>query len=130
MGFLLKLLLGEAFISLDDRLEEKSKVRKETSLYGSINSEEENSDQIDDLDMILTIKELDDYKGKNYADVCNTFEKCGFTNIQAIGMKDLLLSKKKNGMVETVTINGTVIWGKDQLFPPDTPVVIKYHSPR
>lgn len=130
MGFLTKLILGEIVVRLDDIHEEKKKERQDIALYNEINSEEGNSKLIDDWDMILTTKDLEDFRGKNYADVCNTFEKCGFTNVQATGMKDLLLSKKKNGVVETVTINGTIIWGKDQLFPPDTPVVIKYHSPR
>ena len=66
---------------------------------------------------------------KNYNSVVALFRSGGFTNVTAIPLNDLnLFTQKKNGQVETVTINGSGEFEEGDIYPKDASVLITYHS--
>lgn len=57
------------------------------------------------------------------------YKNAGFTNINAIPLHDLnRFSMKKEGMVESVTINGEEDFEEDEVFPKNANILITYHS--
>lgn len=68
-------------------------------------------------------------RGKNYNSVVLLFRGAGFTNVTAIELKNLtVFNQRKNGRVESVTINGTDSFEEGDIFPKDSNVLITYHS--
>ena len=67
--------------------------------------------------------------GKKYEDVVQAFEDAGFTNIIVEEMKDLTKDwLKKDGTVDSVSINGSLEFKEDAVFEKDSTIRIKYHS--
>ncbi len=65
----------------------------------------------------------------NYNSAVALFRSGGFTNVTAIPLNDLtLFNQKKNGQVETVTINGSEEFEEGDVYPRDANVLITYHS--
>ena len=66
---------------------------------------------------------------KKYEDVVQAFEDAGFTNIIVEEMKDLTKDwLKKDGTVDSVSINGSLEFKEDAVFEKDSTIRIKYHS--
>lgn len=66
---------------------------------------------------------------KNYNAIVALFKGAGFTNVTAIPLNDLnMFNQKKNGQVESVTINGNDEFEEGDVFPKDSNVLITYHS--
>ena len=75
------------------------------------------------------ISELANYKEKHYETIVAYAKRSGFTNIQALPLKDLnFLQVRKNGQVETVTINGYDDFDEGDIFPKNASIIIMYHS--
>lgn len=78
---------------------------------------------------LYTIGSSDDYYRKNYQEVVDEFQACGFTNISLLPIKDLINGWiVKVGSVESISINGKEQFKKKAKFKPDATVVIKYHE--
>ena len=57
------------------------------------------------------------------------YKNAGFTNINAIPLHDLTrFNMKKEGMVESVTINGEEDFEEDEIYPKNANILITYHS--
>ena len=71
----------------------------------------------------------EDLKGEQYKDVVTVFEKSGFTNINTEEIQDLITGwLTKDGEVEEVTVGGNSEYSKDDWFPVDTEVIVRYHT--
>lgn len=70
-------------------------------------------------------------EGDNYNVVASMFRSAGFSNVQTVAMGDLnFLTAKKNGQVESVSINGKTDFEEGDIFPKNARVIITYHSTR
>ena len=68
-------------------------------------------------------------QGKNYKSAVLLFRGAGFANVNAIELKDLtMFNQRKNGQVETITINGRDEFEEGDIFPKNSNVLITYHS--
>lgn len=68
-------------------------------------------------------------EGKNYNGVVAQYRSAGFSNIQAIPLCDLnIFTAKKNGQVESVSINGNDDFDTGDIFQKKDSVIITYHS--
>ncbi len=57
------------------------------------------------------------------------YKNAGFTNINAIPLHDLTrFNMKKEGMVESITINGEDDFDEDEAYPKNANILITYHS--
>ncbi|MCB7067525.1 hypothetical protein LI031_27070 [Enterocloster citroniae] len=66
---------------------------------------------------------------KNYNSVVMLFRGAGFTNVTAVPLNDLnILSQRKNGQVEAVTINGNGDFDEGDVYPREANILITYHS--
>ncbi|MCF2655995.1 hypothetical protein [Lacrimispora saccharolytica] len=69
------------------------------------------------------------YQDKNFNSVVLLYKGAGFTNVTAIPLNDLtVFNQRKNGQVETVTINGSDEFEEGDIFPKNSNVLITYHS--
>lgn len=67
--------------------------------------------------------------GKNYQAVVSLFQSAGFSNIKAVALEDLnFLTARKNGQVESVSINGRDHFDTEDIFQKTDRVIITYHS--
>ena len=68
-------------------------------------------------------------KEKNYNAIAALFRSAGFSNVQAVAMKDLnFFTARRNGQVESVSINGSTDFDEGDIFRKNSRVVITYHS--
>lgn len=68
-------------------------------------------------------------EGKDHNSICLLFRSAGFTNITEIPLNNLtVFNQKKNGKVESVTINGSDRFRGGETVSRDVPVLITYHS--
>lgn len=66
---------------------------------------------------------------KNYNSVVMLYRGAGFTNVTAVPLNDLnILSQRKNGQVEAVTINGNSDFDEGDVYPREANVLVTYHS--
>jgi len=66
---------------------------------------------------------------KNYNSIYHLFRGSGFTNVKVIPLKDLtVLNQRRNGQVDSVTINGSDDFEEGDIFPKHSNVLITYHS--
>ncbi|MBQ9142235.1 MAG: zinc ribbon domain-containing protein [Lachnospiraceae bacterium] len=86
-------------------------------------------------DYILEAKELsvslsqDDFKDKDYLEVKQQLENCGFTNIKTEAINDLITGIwTSEGAVEKVTVNGEVGFTGSSTYLADAEIVIFYHA--
>ena len=78
---------------------------------------------------VLITESMANCSGKNYNSVVLLFRGAGFTNVTAIDLKNLtVFNQRKNGRVESVTINGTDAFEEGDIFSKDSNVLITYHS--
>lgn len=80
----------------------------------------------------VTINESLAYcEGENINGVVAQFRSAGFSNIQAVPLNDLgILAARKDGQVESVSINGDEDFDEGDVFSKSDNVVITYHSKR
>lgn len=72
---------------------------------------------------------MSEYENMNFQSVRLLFQGAGFTNVQAVPLNDLtIFNQKKNGQVESVTINGTDEFEEGDVYPQNSNVLITYHS--
>ena len=72
---------------------------------------------------------LKDYKGKSYEDVVAELKNKGFRNIQIENLKDVVLGViTKEGIVETVTINGSSDYKVGDWIDEQAEIFITYHG--
>jgi len=72
---------------------------------------------------------MENYCEKNFNSIVMLFRGAGFTNVTAIPMNDLtMFNLRKNGQVESVTINGSEEFEEGDIFPKNSNVLITYHS--
>lgn len=70
-----------------------------------------------------------DIQSKNYTSIQTIFESAGFTNVRCVAMNDLTIGLlKRPGLVESITVAGESITSGGGWYPPNSPVVITYHS--
>ena len=68
-------------------------------------------------------------QGKNFNGVVAQFRSAGFSNVQAVPLCDLnIFTAKKNGQVESVSINGDDDFDEGDIFQKKDSVIITYHS--
>ena len=80
-------------------------------------------------DKIQITSTVSDFEGKRFSDMEMYLKDAGYTNIEGIPLNDLtknLLSK--DGMIASISINGTTDFGEGDWFEPETPIKITYHS--
>ena len=66
---------------------------------------------------------------KNFNSAVMLFKGAGFSNVTAVPLNDLnVFNMKKNGQVESVTINGMDEFEENDVFPKNSNVLIMYHS--
>lgn len=69
------------------------------------------------------------YREKNFNSINMLFMGAGFTNVTCIPLNDLnIFTQKRNGQVESVTINGSEEFEEGDIFPKASNVLITYHS--
>ncbi len=69
------------------------------------------------------------FKGENYKDVKTQFELAGFRNIELEPIEDLVIGfLKKDGDVESVSIDGKTDFIKGDWFTDDSKILIRYHT--
>lgn len=70
-------------------------------------------------------------KGKNYNSAVALFQSAGFSNVKAVALGDLsFFAAKKNGQVESVSINGNEDFDEGDIFQRNANIIITYHSTR
>lgn len=70
-----------------------------------------------------------DLVGQNYRNVYAQIVDKGFTNVRLLSSKDLVTGIiKKNGAVESVSVNGDTAFSSDTYAYDDADIVIKYHQ--
>ena len=85
-------------------------------------------DNISPYDAQITMPMLD-YRGKNFNGIVALYRGAGFEKVTAIPLNDLnMLNMRKNGQVQSVTINGQEILSTEQVYPKNSEVLIMYHS--
>ncbi len=68
-------------------------------------------------------------RGQDYEDIVTLLKTSGFTNIEATGLKDLIVGLfNKEGKVEKISVNGDTDFYSDTWFPKDAMIKITYHS--
>jgi DNA-directed RNA polymerase subunit RPC12/RpoP len=98
-----------AFMKSDDKKKKKSKY-------------------VSPSDAVITPQMLD-CVGKNYNSVAMIFRSAGFTNVNPLPLGDLgMFNQRKNGQVETITINGSEEFDEGDVFPKSANILITYHS--
>ena len=78
---------------------------------------------------VAITESMEDYSEKNFNSVVLLFRGAGFANVTAIPLNDLtMFNQRKNGQVESVTINGSDEFEEGDIFPKNSNVLITYHS--
>lgn len=68
-------------------------------------------------------------RDKNYNSIYHLYTGAGFINVKAVALHDLtMFNQRKNGQVESVTINGSDDFEEGDIFPKSANVLITYHS--
>ena len=81
-------------------------------------------------DELLTTCSAKDLKGETVEDAVNVLKKQGFTNVTVTPLKDLRKSTKKDGKVDSISIDGHPSFKKGDVFPKNAEVIVSYHSVR
>ena len=81
-------------------------------------------------DELLTTCSAKDLRGENVDDAVSVLKKQGFTNVTVTPLKDLKKSSKKDGRVDSVSIDGNTSFKKGDVFPKNAEVIVSHHSVR
>ena len=96
--------------------------------YKSDDKKKKKSKYVSPNDATITAQMLN-CSGKNYNSVAMIFRSAGFTNVNSLPLGDLgLFNQRKNGQVETITINGNEEFEEGDVFPKNVNILITYHS--
>lgn len=78
---------------------------------------------------ITVSKSSSDLEGEDYKDVMTMLQVAGFSNIEVEVLDDLITGwLTKDGEVEKVSINGETSFSASSRFPPDSKIMITYHT--
>jgi len=96
---------------------------------GAYNSGQKRNKRRSKSNEICISESMTAFNKKDYNSVVQLFKAAGFVNVNAAPLHDLnLITRKKNGKVDTVTINGNDDFQTGDIFPKDSNVLITYHS--
>lgn len=77
----------------------------------------------------LISDDLMNYRDQNYAGVVMKFRAAGFTNVTAVSLRNVgFFNMYKNGLVDSVTINGSGAFEEGDVFPKNSVVLVHYHG--
>ena len=80
-------------------------------------------------DLVFTAPKEESLKDLDYEDAKLLFISEGFEYVQLVNKHDLIVGLlKKEGKVESISINGETNFSKGSWFPPDAIVKITYHG--
>lgn len=100
-------------------------------MYGGINlfdSDKKKKRPIVGANEILISQAMAEAWGTNYNSAEALFMSAGFNNVTVIPLNDLgTFNLKKNGQVDSVSINGNSEFETDDVFPKSAKVIITYH---
>lgn len=68
-----------------------------------------------------------DYEGEHYEAVVEQLEALGFENISCVDLDDSGVLFWRSEKVESISIGGNTTFDKNDYFPPDERVIVKYH---
>lgn len=95
----------------------------------SNNKKSKNKRHVISPDEVRITENMYDYEDKNFNQVVAQYRAAGFSNIQIVPLCDLnVFTAKKNGRVESVSINGNDDFDEDDIFQKSDSVMITYHS--
>lgn len=95
----------------------------------SNNKKSKNKRHVISTDEVRITENMYDYEDKNFNQVVAQYRAAGFSNIQIVPLCDLnVFTAKKNGRVESVSINGNDDFDEDDIFQKSDSVMITYHS--
>jgi DNA-directed RNA polymerase subunit RPC12/RpoP len=101
------------------------------ALFTYIKSDEKKkkkSKYVSPNDATITAQMLD-CSGKNHNSMAMIFRSAGFSNVNSLPLGDLgFFNQRKNGQVETITINGNEGFEEGDVFPKNANILITYHS--
>lgn len=80
-------------------------------------------------DSVLIDSALSSSMGQYYENVATKFRRAGFVNVTMVPLNDLnFFTAKKNGTVQSVSIDGHESFSEGEVFPKSARVTITYHS--
>lgn len=80
-------------------------------------------------DEIKIFSSAKEYKGDNYEQVVKELKNAGFTDIEVVAQKDLVIGwLSKDGSIDRISIDGDTDFSDDDIFSKDARVVITYHT--
>jgi uncharacterized Zn finger protein (UPF0148 family) len=80
-------------------------------------------------DEVMITAPMTNCSEKDYNHAILLFKDAGFTNVKAVPLHDLnILTRRKQGLVETVTINGSEDFHINDVFSKKVNILISYHS--
>ena len=71
---------------------------------------------------------MDSLNNKPFFLLENELRAMGFNNIQCISLKDIRINGRKEGKVETISINGKTVTKSGGWYHSDAPIIISYHG--
>ena len=104
-----------AYIALFTMINKDDKKKKKSKYVSS-----------EDVEITTPMMDCVDY---HYNKALQLYKNAGFTNINAIPLHDLgRFNLKKDGMVESITINGNDEFEEEEVYPRNANILITYHS--
>lgn len=98
-------------------------------MFSGNNKKKKNIQRIISPDYAMINDEMLFFEDENYILIKSKFEAAGFTNIKCVPLNDLnFFTKKNNGKVENISVNGSEEFEEGDTFVKDSPVIISYHS--
>ena len=95
-------------------------------LVHKINNYQEEQSHKGKIEITTTIT---NYKGTRFNDMEMYLRDAGFTDIEGIPLNDLTQKLvNKEGMIESISINGSKDFDQGEWFTPETPIKVSYHS--
>ena len=114
LGGMWGIIIG-AYIAMFTMINSDDKKKKKKKYTGS-----------DDVEITTPMMDCVDY---HYNKALQLYKNAGFININAIPLHDLSrFNQKKDGMVESITINGNDEFEEEEVYPKNANILITYHS--
>ena len=114
LGGMWGIIIG-AYIAMFTMINSDDKKKKKKKYTGS-----------DDVEITTPMMDCVDY---HFNKAVQLYKNAGFININAIPLHDLTrFNQKKDGMVESITINGNDEFEEEEVYPKNANILITYHS--
>ncbi len=99
------------------------------AIFTMINSDDKKKKKYASSDDVVITTAMTDCVDYHYNKALAMYKNAGFTNINAIPLHDLTrFNLKKEGVVESLTINGEEDFDEDDVYPKNANILITYHS--